>query len=97
MTVVIDLSPDEQAWLTSTARQAGTEPAILAKQFVTSQMPLQWSNTPAEKETPESREQKRRDAIFAAQGSFAYLGVSVDDLHRERQRDKQKEEAEANQ
>ena len=97
MTVVIDLSPAEQAWLTSTARQAGTEPAILAKQFVTSQMPPQWGSSLTEKETLESREQKRRDAIFAAQGSFAHLGVSVDDLHRERQKDKQKEEAEANQ
>ncbi len=97
MTVIIDLSPDEQAWLTSTARQAGTEPAVLAKQFVTSQMPPHWGSGLAEKETPEAREQKRREAIFAAQGSFASLGASVDDLHRERQKDKQKEEAEANQ
>ncbi len=97
MSLVIDLSPAEQAWLTFIARQAGTEPAVLAKRLVTSQMPTQWSSGLAETETPEAREQKRRDAIFAAQGSFAYLGVSVDDLHRERQKDKQKEEAEANQ
>lgn len=97
MTVIIDLSPEEQAWLMSTARQAGTEPATLAKRFVTSQMPPQWSNSLTEKEAVEANEQKRRAAIFAAQGSFAYLGVSVDDLHRERQKDKLKEEAEARQ
>lgn len=94
MTVVIDLSPAEQAWLTSTARQAGTEPAILAKRLVTSQMPPPLEESPSSEQLSPSDRQARIAAILAARGSMAYLGITVDDLHRERQQDKQKEEAE---
>ncbi len=93
MTVIIDLSPDEQAWLTSTARQAGTEPAILAKRFVTSQMPPLPEESSLTAQPLSLDRQARIAAILAARGSMAYLGVTVEDLHRERQRDKQKEEA----
>src|SRR5438132_9828939 len=43
-------------------------------------------------ETAEEKEKARIAAIQAARGSMAHVGVSVDDLHRERQRDKEKEE-----
>ncbi len=38
-------------------------------------------------------EAARIAAIKAARGSMAHVGVSVDDLHRERQKDKKQEEA----
>ena len=94
MSVIIDLSPAEQAWLTATARQVGPEPATLAKRLGIPQMPpLPKERAPPAQPPPLDRE-ARIAAIFAARGSMAYLNVTVEDLHRERQRDKQKEEAE---
>jgi len=82
MVLTIDLSPTEQARLTEAARQRGLEPAALARQLVTEHLPSDG----------DSREQARIAAIHAARGSMAYVGVTVDDLHRERQADKEEEE-----
>lgn len=82
MTVTIDLSPTEQAQLMSAARRTGLEPAALAKKLVTEHLPPDG----------DAHEQARIAAIYAARGSMAHVGVSVDDLHRERQADKGKEE-----
>ncbi len=83
MTLTIDLSPAEQARLTDAARQTGLEPAALAKKLVTEHLPQVFQ----EKDT---REQARIATIMASVGSMAHVGV--EDLHRERQADKAKEE-----
>ncbi len=92
MTLTIDLSPTEQARLTAAARQTGLEPAALAKRLVTEHLPNEEKNAGSALDTRDRSEQERIAAILAARGSMAYVGVTVDDLHRERQADKQKEE-----
>lgn len=82
MTLMIDLSPIEQARLTAAAKRTGLEPSVLAKKLVTEHLPPEES----------AREQARIAAIYAAVGSMAHIGVGTDDLHRERQADKEKEE-----
>lgn len=82
MTLTIDLSPTEQALLTAAAKQTGLEPSALVKKLVTEHLPPE----------DDAREQARIAAIYAAIGSMAHIDVSVDDLHRERQADKKKEE-----
>lgn len=82
MTLTIDLSPSEQAQLTAAAKRTGLEPTALAKKLVTEHMPFK----------ADARKQARIAAIYAAVGSMAHIGVTVDDLHRERQADKEKEE-----
>ena len=84
MTLTIDLSPTEQAQLSDAARQTGLEPAALAKKWVAEHLP------PASE--AEAREQARIATIKASIGSMAHIPVSVEDLHRERQADKEKEE-----
>ena len=82
MTLTIELSPAEQARLTDAARQTGLEPVELVKQWVAERLPV-----PMEPE-----EEARIARIWAAVGSMAYVPVGVEDLHRERQADKEKEE-----
>ncbi len=89
MTLTIDLTPAEQARLTAAALRTGLEPTVLAKQLVTDHLPI---DSDAASASAATREQDRIAAIYAARGSMARLGVSVDDLHRERQSDKRNEE-----
>lgn len=81
MTLTIDLSPLEQSSLAAAARQEGVDPAALVKRIVAEHLPAY-----------QIREEARVAAIQAARGSLAHLGVTVNDLHRERQADKAKEE-----
>ena len=91
MTLTIDLTPAEQARLAAAARQTGMEPAALAKQLVTDHLPTDSASLSA---SAAVREQNRIATILAAQGSLAHVLVTVDDLHHERQRDKQGENTE---
>jgi len=85
MTLTLELSPAEQARLTDAARQTGLEPADLVRQWVTERLPA-----PTEAEAQEAARVAR---IKAARGSLAHLGSGmVEELHRERQADKEKEE-----
>ena len=85
MTLTIDLSPLEQARLTEAAKQKGLEPAAFAKKLVTEHLPQVSGDA-------DTREQARIATILASRGSMAHMAVSVEDLHRERQADKAKEE-----
>jgi hypothetical protein len=68
-------------------------PAEFARQLLREHLPpYQQQNGTQESENAEAREQARIAAIRAARGSLAHVGVSVEDLHRERQADKEKEE-----
>lgn len=89
MTLTIDLTPAEQARLTASARRTGLEPTALAKRLVTDHLPM---DSDAASTSTAAHEQDRLAAIHAARGSMATVGVTVDDLHRERQADKEKEE-----
>ena len=89
MTLTIDLTPIEQARLAEAARRTGLEPTALAKRLVTDQLPI---NNDSGSTSATLREVERIAAIHAARGSMAHIGVTVDDLHRERQTDKSREE-----
>lgn len=83
MTLTIELSPAEQARLTDAARRTGLEPADLVKQWVAERLRVPM----------EAEEEARIARIKASRGSLAPLGSGlVEELHRERQADKEKEE-----
>ncbi len=86
MTLVIELSAVEEAQLTAAARQMGSTPEMLAKQLVTQHLPH-------DIQAADAREAVRAAAIQKARGSMAHFDVSTEDLHRERQSDKDQEEA----
>ncbi len=88
MTLSIDLTPTEQAQLAEAARLTGLEPAALAKKWMTERLPLAHTSLSGDSR---ATEQARVAAILAAQGSLAHVAVTADDLHRERQADKQGE------
>lgn len=88
MTLTLELSPAEEARLAAAAAQNGLEPAALAKKLVTEHLPALQNGASAA-----VQEQERIARILAAEGSFSHFTASVDDLHRERQADKAKEEA----
>ncbi len=82
MTLTIDLSPKEEGQLIAAAEWMGMEPVTLAKNLIIERLPPE----------ADTRERMRLSAIRAAAGSMAHIGVTVDDLHRERQADKVREE-----
>ena len=86
MTLTIDLSPAEETWLETAVQQTGLTPNTLVKNLLRERLP-------ALIKPVSTSEEARVAAIWAAVGSMAHIGVSVEDLHRERQSDKQKEEA----
>ena len=89
MTLTLELSAAEEARLAAAARLNGLEPAALAKQLVTDHLPALQNGTSAD-----VQEQERIARIRAARGSMGHVpGATVEDLHRERQADKAKEEA----
>ena len=91
MTLILELTPAEEARLAAAARLNGLEPAMLAKKLLTEHLP------PAPNGNGTSaalQEQERIARIRATTGSMAddtWDGVA--ELHRERQIDKAKEEA----
>ena len=88
MTLTLDLTSAEEARLVAAAELDGMEPAALAKKLVTEHLPALQNGALAA-----VLEQERIARIRAATGSMAHIPVSVEDLHRERQADKAKEEA----
>lgn len=90
MTLTLELSPAEEARLAAAARLNGMEPALLLKQLVAEHLPLlDYKNGVF----LDAQERERIARILATEGSFSDVPVSVEDLHRERQADKAKEEA----
>ncbi len=88
MTVTLELTPAEEAKLAEAARLEGIAPDVFLKRIV-NRLPLSPDVPLVEhKDTAKAWEA----AINAAQGSLAHVGVSVEDLHRERQADKAREE-----
>jgi hypothetical protein len=87
MTFTLDLTPAEEARLAEAAQRDLVAPDALLKRLV-NHLPLSPHSLPVEQqETAGAREA----AIDAAQGSMAYVGARVEDLHRERQADKARE------
>ncbi len=88
MTLMIDLSPVEETWLETAAHQTGLTPNMLVRKLLRERLPSLIRPVSISEEA-------RVAAIWAAVGSMAHVGVGVEDLHRERQSDKQKEEAQS--
>ena len=99
MTLILELSPAEEASLAAVAAESGLAPAVLARQIVTEHLPAlqngalqngalqngRWPPCGSRSASPE---------FLAAEGSFADDSWdSVAELHRDRQIDKAKEEA----
>ena len=85
MAILIDLSPTEETWLETAAQQNGLTPNMLAQKLLRERLLSLLELTSASEEA-------RVSAIWAALGSMAHIGTGVDDLHRERQDDKRKED-----
>ena len=91
MTLILELTPAEEARLAAAARLNRTEPALLVKQLVAECLPLlDYKNGVF----LDAQERERIAGILAAEGSFADDSWdAVAELHRDRQIDKAKEEA----
>ncbi len=107
MTLMIDLTPTEQERVTAAAQQQGLAPAEFVKQLVTQNLPP-FTNGAAsttgttDSEAAENRERtsgerdpERVARVRALRGKYAHTASTsgTEELHRERARDKEKEEA----
>ncbi len=89
MTLILELSPAEEASLAAAAAESGLAPAVLARQIVTEHLPALQNGALAA-----AREQERIARIRALTGCMADDSWdAVAELHRDRQIDKAKEEA----
>jgi hypothetical protein len=92
MTLHIELTQDQEALLTSRARQEGLAPAEFAHRLLTEQL----RELPARNgENPEHRPPTPELAarVRSIRGKYAHVGATTEDLHRERQADKKREES----
>jgi hypothetical protein len=95
MTISLELTPTEEAMLTNAAEMQGIPIAQLAKQLVIISLPA-FATMSANAANPPSsnvRHQDRIAAIDSVVGKYAHLpGVGAEELHRERQKDKERDE-----
>lgn len=101
MSFSIDLPVEVGMRLQQEATPQGVPVAEIVQRLVTTHLPdkaepteakpfAQWAE--AKKPDATEAERKRIEAIDATIGKYAYLGPMVEDLHRERQADKEREE-----
>ncbi len=100
MSFLMDLPPDVETRLQAEATRQGVAPNEVARRLIAEGLPdtslteaerfAQWVDI--EKADASELERKRIEAIGALIGKYAHLGPMVEELHRERQADKVKEE-----
>ena len=89
MSLLMDLPPEVETRLQQEATRQGVPPAAVALRLITDGLPAALKEAGQADKT--AREKQRVAAIRAAAGSLAYVGASVEDLHRERQADKERD------
>ena len=90
MTLIIELTSIEEARLQAASQKRGVEPGEYARQLIADLPP--GSSAPPKKAGME-RDPELVARVKSLRGKYAHLGVTTQDLHRERQEDKAKEEA----
>ena len=100
MSFLVDLPVEVETRLQAEAARQGVAPTDVACRLIVSGLPdavpteaerfAQWADT--EKADAPEAERKRIEAIGALIGKYAHLGPMVEELHRERQADKVREE-----
>jgi hypothetical protein len=97
MTVTIELTPGQEAQLTEAALQTGVEPQELVQRLVTQHLPevVSRPNVAAPPDGTQERDPERVALVRSIRGKYAHTAKmpGTEELHRERQRDKAREEA----
>ena len=94
MPLTIELTPVEEARLRKAAQQKGIAPAELVRQFLESNLaaiPAEFQSSDLNGLDSEQHASKVK-RIRGLRGKLAHLSVTSEDLHRERQADKAREE-----
>src|SRR5437016_5069902 len=94
MTLIVELTPNEEARLQEAARRQRVEPSELIHTLISNYLPQ--VDTSSE-QVFDTTNKPVRDTELAARvrnlrGSLVHLSVGTEDLHRERQSDKSGEE-----
>lgn len=90
MTLQINISPSQEARLAAEAEQQGLEPGELVQRLLAEHFAELPAPDGAARFGGEARSQ-RVTQVRSIRGKYAHLGVTTDDLHRERRADKQRE------
>jgi hypothetical protein len=89
MTLHIELTPEQEAWLTAKARREGLALAELARRLLNNQLP----ELPAANGDDYGRKDPARLAqVRAIRGKYAHVGATSEDLHEERRAERKREE-----
>ena len=91
MTLQIELTQEQEARLTAAARREGLPPEELARKLLSDQLP---NPTAIHGDAPRLRlrEDDRIARVHGIRGKYAHVGATTEELHRERQADKEREE-----
>ena len=91
MSLTIELTAEQEARLAAAARDRGLAPAELAQKLLTEQLP-ELAGVNGERPGSPERDPELLARVRSIRGKYAYLGVTTEELHRERQADKEREE-----
>jgi len=94
MALIIELTPEQEAHLAAVAQQEGLAPNELARKFVIEHLParLPQNETTVSAQTPVmKRDPELVERVKSIRGKYAQVGVTTDDLHRERRADEEHE------
>ena len=93
MTLTLELSPALEARLKALARTRGVDPVEIATELLADHLPVAPAE-PLQNGTTATleRDLDRVARVQSIRGKYAHLGVRVEDLHRERQAEKEREE-----
>jgi hypothetical protein len=91
MTLQIELTAEQEARLAAAARQRGVAPAELAQELLTEHLP-QIVSVNAENSGSRKRDPELAARVRSIRGKYAHVGATTEDLHRERQAERQQDE-----
>jgi hypothetical protein len=89
MRLTIELTPEQEARLTAAAQQRGLGPAELAQELLTVHLP-ELTPVNGDPSGATERDPELVARVGAIRGKYAHLGVTTEDLRRERQADRER-------
>lgn len=92
MTLVIELTPEQETRLTAASQQRGLAPGELVQEMLTERLPELCSHVNGGNSGTEVQDRELVARVSGIRGKYADVGVTTEDLHRERRADKEREE-----
>lgn len=91
MTLHIELTPEQEARLAAAARQRGLDPVALARELLAESLPELPSPVNGDGAGGKKRDPELVARIRSIRGKYAHVGATTEDLHQERQADKERD------